>query len=506
MRSNVGGILALVERVGNRLPDPATLFAIGCAVVLVASAIASGAGWSVAHPTQTGTSVQATNLLSSDGLRWIWLNAVKNFIEFKPLGVVLVAMLGIGVAERSGLFGAILKLLVLATPQRLLTPAVVFAGVMSSAAADAGYVILPPLAAAVFAKAGRAPLAGLAAVTFGIAGGFSANLLLTSLDPLLQGITLQAARLIDPNAVVRVDCNWYFMIASTFMLTLLGWCVNAWMIEPRFSGAVVQAQVARAGYEGAAAEGLDASERRGIVAAAIAAMIVLGVVAASIALPGWPLYGEAEVAPGRVGPVWAEALVPILFVGFLVPGIAYGIAAGTVRSDRDVSRSMTETMAAMGSYLVLAFFAGQFVKWLEKSNLGLMIAVEGIDVLKPLEGSEPVLLPAIVVLVACVNLVMSSASAKWLAIAPVLVPLGMGLGISPELMQATYRVGDSVTNPIAPLNVYLPIVLLAIRRYAPEAGLGTIIALLLPYSIAALLTWTAFLVAWVELGIPLGPG
>jgi len=505
MRFSTNSFLSVIERVGNRLPDPATLFVIGCAAVLAASAGAVAIGWTVPHPTKLGTTVEATNLLSVTGIRWIWLNAVKNFVEFKPLGVVLVAMLGIGVAERSGLFGALLKLIVLATPPKLLTPTVVFAGVMSSAAADAGYVILPPLAAAVFAKAGRAPLAGLAAVTFGIAGGFSANLLLTSLDPLLQGITLQAARLVDPHINVRVDCNWYFMMASTVLLVALGWIVNVRLIERRFDRATINEHIARCGLEVSGPDRVDATERRGLAAATIAALVVVAVVAAMIFLPGWPLHGEEEIAPGRIGPVWAEALVPILFVGFLIPGIAYGVAAGSVRSDRDVARSMNETMAAMGSYLVLAFFAGQFVKWLEKSNLGLMVAVEGTALLKPLAGSNHILLPGIIVFVAIINLLMSSASAKWLAIAPVLVPLGMGLGLSPELTQAAYRVGDSVTNPITPLNAYLPVILVAIRRYAPNAGLGTIISLLLPYSLSAFVVWTAFLVLWVQLGIPLGP-
>lgn len=448
----------------------------------------------------------AVNLLSSGEQRWIWLNVIKNFLDFHPLGVVLVAMLGIGVAERTGLFAGILKLIVLATPATLLTPAVVFAGVMSSAAADAGYVVLPPLVAGVYATVGRSPLAGLAAVTFGIAGGFSANLLITSLDPLLQGITLVAARLVRPEIDIRVDCNWYFMIASTFMLTLLGWAVSAWVVERRFSKEAVATQLKNGGIEASGPQSLTADERRGLAAAGLVALLTCAAVLALALIPGAPLHGTYEKAPGRFVPVWTDALVPILLVGFLLPGVAYGIAAGSVRNDRDVAKRMGDSMASMGTYIVLAFFAGQFIKWFERSNLGLMIAVEGVDALKHLELSPHVLTAAIVCLTAVINLFMSSASAKWGILAPVMVPLFMGLGLSPELVQAACRVGDSVTNPITPLNAYLVVILVVIRRYEPSAGVGTVISLLLPYTLAAWAVWLVMLLVWGSLGIPLGPG
>lgn len=498
--------LAMVERVGNRLPDPATLFVLGCVAVLLGSAVAAASGWSVPHPSKPGEFVTAVNLLAVGEQRWIWLNAIRNFLDFHPLGVVLVAMLGIGVAERTGLFAASLKLIVLATPASLLTPAVVFAGVNSSAAADAGYVVLPPLVAAVYATVGRSPLAGLAAVTFGIGGGFSANLLITSLDPLLQGITLSAAKLVQPTIDVRVDCNWYFMFASTFLLTLVGWAVTAFIIEPRFDRATVAKQIAQGGINATGPERLNAEERRGLTAAGIVALLTIGTIVALATVPGWPLYGEYEKVPGRMVAVWTDALVPILFVAFLLPGVAYGIAAGSVRSDRDVATRMGESMASMGTYIVLAFFAGQFIKWFDRSNLGIMIAVEGVDALKHFHLSPHVLVVAIVTLTAGINLFMSSASAKWAILAPVMVPLFMGLGLSPELVQAAYRVGDSVTNPITPLNAYLVVVLVVIRRYEPSAGVGTAISLLLPYSLTAWLVWLAFLIAWGSIGLPLGPG
>lgn len=499
-----GGRLGLIERIGNRLPDPATLFVIGCGLVLVGSAVAAWSGWSVSHPS-TGQPVVAENLLSSSGLRWIILNAVKNFLEFHPLGVVLVAMLGIGVAERTGLFGAILKVIVLATPAALLTPAVVLAGVLSSVAADAGYVILPPLVAAVFASVGRSPLVGLAAVTFGVAGGFSANLILTALDPLLQGITQQSAQIVKPDIDVRVDCNWYFMIASTFVVTLIGWAVTRLVVEPRYGADAVRGQIDAGGVAAVGRQRLEREEVRGLVAAGVAALLVAIAIGLAVGLPNGPLHGLHERGPGRFVPTWTEAIVPILFVGFLLPGIAYGVAVGAVRNDRDVASRMGDSMAAMGMYLVLAFFAGQFIRWFDKSNLGLMVAVEGVDALKRFELPATVLVAAIVLLTALINLFMSSASAKWAILAPVAVPLFMGLGLDPETVQVAYRVGDSITNPITPLNAYLVVILVAIRRYERSAGLGTLIALLLPYSLGALVLWTAFLVMWVGLGWPLGP-
>jgi len=505
-RTELRGVLGLIERVGNRLPDPATLFVIGCILVAVGSAVAAWYGWTVQDPARPGETITARSLLTSDGIRWMWLNAVKNFLDFHPLGVVLVAMLGIGVAERTGLFGALLKVIVLTTPSKLLTPAVVFAGVMSSAAADAGYVILPPLAAAVFAKAGRAPLAGLAAVTFGVAGGFSANLLLTALDPLLQGLTQQAAQLTNPEAVVEVSCNWFFMIGSTFLVVLIGWVVCRFITEPRFDRPTIDQHVRTAGLSADGPEPLDASERRGLLVALVTALVVGGGVAAMALFPGWPLHGVYNPAPGRTAAVWTGAIVPIIFVGFLLPGIAYGIAAGTVRSDRDVASRMGDTMASMGAYLVLAFFAGQFIKWFDESKLGSLVAISGVDALRDLGLSPYLLVTSTVFLTAAINLVMSSASAKWAVLAPVLVPLMAGLGVAPEITQAAYRVGDSVTNPITPLNAYLVVILVAIRRYDPGAGLGTLISLVLPYSLVALLAWTAFLLGWLWLGIPLGPG
>ncbi|MBU3684678.1 MAG: AbgT family transporter, partial [Phycisphaerales bacterium] len=451
--------------------------------------------------------VAVRSLLDADGVRWILTQAIRNFLDFPPLAIVLVAMLGIGVAERTGLFPALLKLLVIVTPRALLSPAVVFIGIMSSAAADAGYVVLPPLAAGVFARVGRSPLAGIAAATFGVAGGFSANLAITSLDPLLQGLTEQAARALDPNAIVRADCNWYFMMASTFLMTGVGWFVTDRIVEPRFDRVSVERQLVQGGGVAAGDESLSPGEWRGLWAALAAFAVAGGAFAAMAIIPGGPLTGEVQRhGTTTMVPSWTEAIVPMLLVLFLLPGIAFGMVSGEIRSDRCVANRMGAAMAGMGTYVVLAFFAGQAIAWFRQSNLATVIGIEGAEVVKSLGLGAGPMLVAMVGATALLNLLVSSASAKWAFLAPVLVPMLAQAGMRPELVQAAYRVGDSCTNPIAPLNAYLVIILVAIRRWQPDAGIGTLIALLVPYCVAALVTWTAFLVAWESIGIPLGPG
>jgi aminobenzoyl-glutamate transport protein len=497
-------VLAIVERVGNRLPDPATLFVILGVVVLVMSFIGARFGWSVADPRDASKSIVVDNLLDVESIRWILTSAMRNFLDFPPLAIVLVAMLGIGVAERTGLFKALLKLLVAAIPSWSLYPALVFIGICSNAASDAGYVVLPPLAAGVCAMLGRSPLVGIAAVTFGVAGGFSANLLVTSLDPLLSSLTQQAAQVLEPNRVVKPTANYWFMVASTPLLTLIGWAVTVWVVEPRFDKQTVAKQIETGGVDDGGLA-LTAPERRGLLAALVALFVLGGTFAACALVEGGPLHGTiTRLGTQLVVPAWSEAIVPMILVLFLVPGIAYGLVTGEIRSDRCVSRRMTEAMGSMGTYLVLAFFAGQTIAWFNKSNLTSFLGVSGGEAIKAMGLSEGPMVAAIVVVVAGLNLLVSSASAKWAFLAPILVPLLGTAGVSPEVVQAAYRVGDSCTNPIAPLSPYLVVILIAIQRYEKTAGLGTLIALLVPYCLTALAIWTVFLVARISLEIPLG--
>jgi len=493
-RGVLARVLDGIERAGNRLPDPLTLFAIAALVVVVTSWFAAGAGVSVRHPG-TGETVHAVSLLSRDGLRRMLTEMVPNFTAFPPLGTVLVVMLGIGVAERTGLVAAALRGLVAMMPASALPATLVFAGVMSSLAADAGYVVLTPLGAVVFAGMGRHPLAGLAAAFAGVSAGFSANLVLTALDPLLAGFTQAAARLVDPAYVVHPTANYYFMVASTLLLTVVGTLVTVRVVEPRLGtwrgGTVAET--------GAIVSGTG--QRRGLLAAGLALLATLALIAWLVLPTGAVLRDEA----GGIEPFY-RALVPLLMLAFLLPGIAYGVAAGTLRSDKQLAVMAGDTMATMGSYVVLAFVAAQFVAYFGWSNLGLVVAVRGADLLKALGIGGVPLLVGFVLVSAAINFLIGSASAKWAIVAPVFVPMLMLMGYSPETVQAAYRVGDSVTNVVTPLLPYFPIIIAFARRYDPDVGLGTLVAAMMPYSVAFLLSWLVLLVAWVMLGVPLGPG
>jgi aminobenzoyl-glutamate transport protein len=488
--AGAGGLLGAIERVGNALPDPTTLFLLGAVAVMLASQLAVSLDWSVEKTlSRDGERVievlRARSLLSSQGIYWAISSLVDNFKDFPPLAIVLVGMLGIGVADRTGLLGALLKALLVAVPPALLTPAVFFVGVLSSVALDAGYVVLPPVAAALYHAVGRSPLVGLAAVFAGVSAGFSANLVVTSLDALLAGLSEAGAAILAPDYAVAATANLYFMIASTVVLTGIGWAVTQLWVEPRFANkAPEDGGPLPAAERDPEATTLTDAERRGLRVAFVAATAALGAMTAASWIPGAPLHGM----DGRF-PRWVEAIIPLIFLAFLVPGLAYGIATRGIRSDRDAARMMGETMSAMGPYIVLAFFAAQFIEYFRYSGLGEMCAIAGGQALARAALPAPLLMVAFVLVVAVANLFIGSMSA-----------------ISPELTQAAYRIGDSVSNVITPLNPYVIIILVFMQRWVPKAGIGTLVALMLPYACAFLLAWSLLLVGWMLLGIDLGPG
>jgi aminobenzoyl-glutamate transport protein len=535
------GLLDRIERIGNALPHPATLFLAGALAVMALSQVAAELDWSVEKNVSrevrvplldadgrphvdpgTGETitvavidpatgapkrefvtvpVRSVGLLSSDGLYWAVRSMVDNFKNFPPLAIVLVGMLGIGLAERSGFIAALLKASLLRVPASLLTPSVFFVGVMSSMALDAGYVVLPPVAAALYRAVGRSPLAGLAAVFAGVSAGFSANLFITGLEPLLAGFTESGARILDSSYRVAATCNWWFLIVSTFLLTAVGWAVTALYVEPRLALRPADeggpAPLTAADLD---AQQLTGSERRGLVWGVGALGLVLAVLIAATWMPGAPLAG----LHGRF-PRWVAAIVPLLFFCFLVPGLAYGLATGSLRNDRDVARVLGETMASMGPYIVLAFFAAQFIEYFRHSGLGEMLAIAGGQILARAALPGPLLMVTFIGVVTVANLFIGSMSAKYAFFAPIFVPMFMQVGISPELTQAAYRVGDSVSNVITPLNPYVVIILVFMQRYFSKAGIGTLVSLMLPYTVVFGLAWSALVVAWMLLGVELGP-
>ena len=496
--------LDLIERVGNALPDPTTLFALSALAVIVLSGIAAQFDLSVAHPT-TGEVIHPVSLLSVDGLHRILTGLVTNFTSFAPLGTVLVALIGIGVAEVSGLIGAVMRLLVLKSPRSLLTPVVVFCGVLSNAASEVGYVLLVPLAALIFKAAGRHPVLGLAAAFAGVSGGYSANFVLGTIDPLLAGLSQEAARIIDPTYTVSPAANYYFMFVSTFLITVLGWWVTEKLVAPRME-AEGGAELDGDGGEDAeeAVKPLAPEEKRGLAYASVAFVVMTGLVLWGL-LPADGFLRDPETG-GVLHSPFLKGIVAIIFFYGVGLGVAYGVGAGTVRSDRDVIRGMSQQMSTLGGYMVLVFFAAQFVAFFNWTNLGLIFAVEGAQVLKAAGLHQVPLLLSFILLSAIINLVMGSASAKWALMAPVFIPMFMLLGYPPELIQIAYRVGDSVTNVISPMMSYFALIIAFVQRYVSKAGIGTLVSLMLPYSITFLIGWSIMFVIWLSLGLPVGPG
>ncbi len=490
--------LTIVEKVGNVLPNPSTLFALLAGVVVLLSWWLSSLGVQAVHPA-TGQPVQIVNLLTIEGLHRMLTSVVPNFVAFPPLGTVLVCLVGIAVAERSGLVTAALRMIVLAAPRRLLAPIVIFGGIMSHSGGDVGYVLMIPLGAAMFHAVGRHPLAGLAATFAGVSGGFSANLLLGTIDPLLAGITQAAAVVVKPGIVVHATANYYFLVAATFLLIGVGTWVTERIVEPRLGA-----------YTGSAPreelKPLSTDEKRGLWWALAAVLGVTAVILWGTLTPGGFLLDPKN--PTVLGSYLMRGMIFFIFLYGLAAGLAYGLGARTVRNDNDVVRGMDASVATMASYIVMSFFAAQFLAYFNWTNLGTILAVKGAEGIKALnlQNSPVLLMVALVLLTAVINLVIGSASAKWTLMAPIFVPMFMLLGYSPELVQGTYRVGDSCTNIVTPLMNYFPLILTFANRYVKETGIGTMIATMLPYSLAFLVSWTLMLMLWIALGVPMGPG
>ena len=502
--------LDLVERAGNKLPDPAVLFVFALLIVWVVSALMDGHTFEL--PSKEGlVTKEVESQLSGAAIAKFLSDMVHTFTSFHPLGVVLVALLGVGVAEGSGFINASLKGLLSFTPKMLLTPMVILVAIISHTAADAGYVLVIPLAAVIFYAAGRHPLAGIAAAFAGVSGGFSANPIPSSLDPLLAGITKVGVDILDPTRDVNPLCNWWFTAASTALIVGVGWFLTDRVIEPRLRRTT---EVDGDPADMPRLDPMTPAERRGLRAALVSMVVGLGLLAL------WALpEGSALRAPNdpaipedfrgtlihSTSPLM-QAIVPVIFLLFLLPGVVHGYVSGTFKDHRDVVKAMARTMSTMGYYLVMAFFASLFIYSFNKSQLGALLAVEGATALKSAQLPTAVTIIGIILLTATVNLLIGSASAKWALLAPIFVPMLMQLGISPELTQGAYRVGDSTTNIITPLMPYFPLVVAFSQKYVKKTGIGTLAATMLPYSLAFLTLWTLFLLAFWALGIPLGIG
>lgn len=496
MKSKSGkGFLGIIERGGNALPHPASLFGILAISVLIFSLVGSLLNWNAIHPA-TGETVGTINLLSKDGLHRILLDMVNNYTGFAPLGIVMVALLGIGIAESSGLISTSIRLMVSRSPASIITFVVVMSGIISNIASDLGYVLIIPLGAIIFHSVGRHPIAGMAAAFAGVSGGFSANLLIGTIDPLLAGISTEAARIIDAEYYVLPTANYYFMVASTLLLSIAGTWVTHRFVEPKlgkYSGDVAQD----------ALEEITSQEKRGLRWVSVITVVIIAVIAAGLIPENGILRGPDNTV--FTSPV-LKGFIGVLFIVAAILGIVFGAITGKFKNDADVVKGMVDSFKTLAAFLVLVFFAAQFVAFFKWSNLGLLIAIKGAEILNSMEIGLIPLVILFIILSGIINMFMGSASAKWAILGPVFIPMFMLLGYSPELSQVVYRIGDSITNMISPMMSFFALIIVYYAKYDKNAGIGTLMSTMIPYTIVFFIVWTLLLIGWILLDIPLGPG
>ncbi|MCQ8877732.1 AbgT family transporter [Pseudoalteromonas shioyasakiensis] len=494
----VARFLNFVERVGNKLPDPAIIFLFAMLLIWFLSWWFSGVNFDAIDP-RTGEAIIINNMLASDSLATFLSSMVKTFTGFAPLGVVLVAMLGVGVAEHSGFINTGLKLMLKVTPKQLLTPSIILVAIVSHTATDAGYVLVIPLAGVIFYAAGRHPLAGIAAAFAGVSGGFGANFIPSGIDPLLQSFTQSAAQIINPTMSINPLNNWAFTSASSLFIVLLGWYITDKIIEPRLKNTELDGN----SEDLPVFEDARSDEKRAFFIAS--AVMVAGLaLLAFVSAPADSAMRSADGSLTNFRSPLMQSIVPLIFLLFWIPGAVYGFTVGTFKSSKDMIDAMSKAMHGMSYYIVMAFFCSLFIAAFSKSNLGALLAIEGAQLLKAMELPSAVTVVGIIFLTGFVNLFVGSSSAKWALLGPVFVPMLMQLGISPDLTQAAYRVGDSSSNIITPLMPYFPLVVVYCQKYVKGTGIGTLIAMMLPYSIAFMIGWSLFLLGYWALGIPLG--
>ena len=489
------GFFYYVEKGGNALPHPALLFGIFALTTLVLSGIGAWLGWQGVHPA-TGKEVEVFSLMSRDGIHFILLSMVKNYTSFAPLGIVMVAMLGIGIAEHSGLVKSAINAMLAKTPPHFITVMVVFTAVLSKVAGDLGYLLIIPLSGVIFHSVGRNPLVGMSAAFAGVSGGFSANYVITSLDPLLAGLTQEAAQILDPSYVVLPTANYYFMAASAVMVTVVATLVTVKWVEPRlgrYAGDVPQEAMVQP----------TKLEKKGLRNAGLCflvwfVLLGIGLVPENGVLRG--AGGGLLNSPALVG------FISLLFLTFATAGAVYGFTVGKYKKGGDVMGGMNESIKSLAAYLVLVFFAAQFIAWFRESNLGILLAINGANFLKSADIGLIPLVILFIIFTSMTNFLMGSASAKWAIMGPVFVPIFMLLGYSPELSQAVFRIGDSITNVVSPMMSFFALIIVYYQKYDKKAGIGTIVATMLPYTITFFICWTALLIIWILFNLPLGPG
>ncbi|TDM26824.1 AbgT family transporter [Macrococcoides caseolyticum] len=486
--------LDIIEKSGNKLPDPVVIFISLCLIILFASFVTGKTGVSAKNPAD-GKVIEAVNLLTPEGIAKIISEAVNNFATFPPLGLVLVVMIGVGVAEKTGYFETLMKYTIEKTPRKIIVPMIILVGILGNAAGDAAPIVLPPIAAMVFIKLGYHPVAGLVMAYASALGGYSASLMIGMSDALIVSFTEPAAKLVDDSVPVNAVMNYYFLCVSTVVLLIAAWFVTVKITIPRFGAYKSDVHTA--------AEDVTPTERKAMIYANIALLIAM-VIVTLLAVPENGLLRNAKTGSLIQDSPLMNGIVPIITVLFFVPGLVYGFVAGTMRSTKKFAEMLGDAMSTMGPFIVIVFFAAQMLAYFKWSNLGTIIAIKGAEALQGQNGV--VLILGVLALSAFINMLIGSASAKWAIMAPILVPMLMLLGFHPAFTQVIYRVGDSITNPITPMMPYLPLLLSYAQRYVKDIGLGTLIAALMPFSVAFGIFWTILLIVWYLTGLPVGPG
>jgi aminobenzoyl-glutamate transport protein len=485
--------LKTVEKVSDKLPNPFFLFLLLALFTVLLSVLFSLLGTSVIHPV-TNETISVKSILSIEGIREVLTSAVKNFINFPPLGVVLATMFGIIIAEKSGLFEATLKYTISKVPDNLVVFTIVFVSVNSSLIADAGLIVLPPLAGLTFRAIGKNPLAGVITSFAAINGGFSANLLITALDPLLSGLTHQAAQTIDANYIVYPTANYYFMIVSTFLVAIVCTIVNNRIVEPRLRVHVPD-------IVGDEIEENSFTIHKKALFYSYSLLFVLLVLIAALSIPENSFFRDEN---GELTYLF-KSIIPLIILMFFFPGLVYGYISGTIKSSNDIVDMLNSGMGTMASYIVIAFAAGQFLHYFNWSELDMIIAVKGAGYISNIGLTGLPLFMTFLIFSMLLNLSISSASAKWAILAPVFVPMFMILGITPEATQLIYRIGDSTTNMITPLLPYFPLLIVFAQKFKKDVTMGELISSLLPFSVILFVAWTLLLGIWYIFDFNIGP-
>jgi para-aminobenzoyl-glutamate transporter family len=535
-------VLDGIERLGNKVPHPVMIFLGLIALIIVLSAVFAAIGvkvtYEVAEPvpavaehtypggtnepsldvsaeqlynpdvaTHTDTT-EIKSLLTADGIRFIFTSAVKNFTDFGVVGVILVAMVGVGLAEEAGLIGALIRRLVRVAPKWSLTFIIVLVGVLSSIASDAGYLVLIPLGAVAFMSVGRHPLAGLAAAFAAVGGTFMVNVLITPTDGIITEITNEAVSLVDPSRTISLTANLYFAVASTFFLAILITFVTEKLVEPRlgtFSGAVSRTPTDIPDADPPEGASDAVREARGLRLALYGLLAVLAVLVL-LSAPSWGILRNPQTGSLIEDSPLMDSLIFIIMLVFLVTGVCYGIGAGTLKGSAAAMAAITKTFAGLGGLIFMLLVIAQFIAYFNYTNMATVVAVKLADALESANIGALWLLIGFILVTLVLDIIIPGVIPKWAIFAPIFVPLFLRLGVAPQTVLAAYRIGDSPMNVVTPLMVYLPFIVLLAQKYKKGAGVGTVVSLMIPYMLIIAVAWTVFFVVWYLLGIPFGPG